>query len=340
MLCELELMKMSPNKHSVTLAEIVDRPQALPDRQPSAESQSGGWLIRFVVVSAIGVLLVGLAAAGAFMLAVKRGNADSNASQRRETPTVAAVIAAQDTPKTDSHPLDPALKIARENLEYIQGNVRDYTSIVIKRERINGTLGETEFCFCKIRNRKMKDGKVEVPLSVYMKFLKPKSVMGREAIWVENQYDGKLIAHDNGFKNLLTVRLDPRGYWAMLGQKYDITEMGIENLVVELLDRGQRERKYNECDVQFFEGAKVGERKCMMIQVTHPEQREHFEFYIAQIFIDQELNVPIRYAAFSWPETEGGEPVLLEEYTYTDIKLNVGLTDKDFDPTNPEYNFP
>ncbi len=35
----------------------------------------------------------------------------------------------------------------------------------------------------------------------------------------------------------------------------------------------------------------------------------------------------------------GGQPQLLEEYTYLNVKLNVGLTDADFDDKNPEYNF-
>ncbi len=31
--------------------------------------------------------------------------------------------------------------------------------------------------------------------------------------------------------------------------------------------------------------------------------------------------------------------MLLEEYTYTDLKLNVGLTDWDFDHRNESYQF-
>ena len=51
---------------------------------------------------------------------------------------------------------------------------------------------------------------------------------------------------------------------------------------------------------------------------------------------------------FSWPRPEGisfpgkndKEPPLVEEYTYSEIKANPGLTDKDFDPANPTYAFP
>ena len=59
-------------------------------------------------------------------------------------------------------------------------------------------------------------------------------------------------------------------------------------------------------------------------------------------FIDTGLMIdpPVRYAAYGWPAVPGGEPQLLEEYTYFNITLNVGLTDEDFSPDNPNYNFP
>ena len=92
--------------------------------------------------------------------------------------------------------------------------------------------------------------------------------------------------------------------------------------------------------MQFFDNAKVDGRPCRMIQITHPVKRPYFDFYRAQIFIDRELNVPIRYAAWTWPENGTDTPVLEEEYNYRDLRLNVGLTDRDFDPDNPHYNFP
>jgi hypothetical protein len=48
----------------------------------------------------------------------------------------------------------------------------------------------------------------------------------------------------------------------------------------------------------------------------------------------------VRYAAYHWPQTQDDKigPVI-EEYTYLDLKINVGLTDADFDPENPNYNF-
>lgn len=239
------------------------------------------------------------------------------------------------------HPLDPVLKIAREGLEHIRKDVRDYTATLVKRERIDGTLTEPEFGFCKFRNRKVEDGKVVVPFAVYMKFLKPAVFAGREVIWVEGANDGKLLAHEvPGLRNILRVKLDPKGALAMKGNRYPITRVGIEELVVELIESGERERKHDECEVQVYKNSKINGRACTTYEVKHPVKRKHFEFHLARVFIDDELNVPLRYAAYSWPTEPGGKPVLEEEYTYMDMKLNVGLTDEDFDPDNAEYQFP
>jgi hypothetical protein len=48
----------------------------------------------------------------------------------------------------------------------------------------------------------------------------------------------------------------------------------------------------------------------------------------------------LKYASYSWPLEEGGEPLLDEEYTYTELQLNVGLDDSDFDTEHPDYRFP
>jgi hypothetical protein len=239
-----------------------------------------------------------------------------------------------------AHPLDPALKRAQEGLTYIEENVDDYTATIVKQERIGGKLGETQFISAKIRNRKVKDGKVVVPFAVYMKFVKPDDVKGREVIWAEGQNNGKLIAHEAGLLGFKRFHLKPEGVIAMMGQLYPITKIGIQTLVEELILRGERERKHGECEVNFYKNTKVDKRSCTLIQVMHPTKRDHFDFYRARIYIDNELQVPIRYAAWSWPEKPGGEPVLLEAYTYRNIKLNVGLTDKDFDPDNPDYDYP
>ena len=194
---------------------------------------------------------------------------------------VASVGAPQ--PKVE-HEIDPALRIARESLQHIRTNVNDYTALFVKRCRVDGVLPPLQYSNLKIRNRKVVNGTLATPMSVYLDFLKPSDVKGREVIWVEGKNNGNLIAHQGGLARFVTVRLDPTGYLAMRNQRYPITEIGIENLLIKIIEAGEHDRNYGECDVQVFKNAKVGKITCTMVQVTHPIQRDHFDFHIARVF--------------------------------------------------------
>ncbi len=238
---------------------------------------------------------------------------------------------------TDQHQLDPALKIARDGLAHLRNDVADYTAVMVKREMVKGTLTGPDRMQMKVRSRKKKDDELLTPLSVYLKF--ETAPVGREVIWVENQNDGKLTVNEPSVSGLLgRLSLPPDGFLAMQGQRYPIYNIGFEFLVEELIRFGEHDRQYGECDVTINDNVTVEGRPCTLVEVRHPVKRPYFEFHIAKIFIDHELQVPIRFASYSWPAEKGGQPVLLEEYTYLDVKVNVGLTDADFDPD--KYGFP
>lgn len=252
------------------------------------------------------------------------------------TPATSIVDAAT----ADAHPLDPALHIARQALMRFEATVEDYTGTIIKRERIGGSLGGEARMEFKIRTRKKEGDKLVRPLQVYLKFSDPWLSRGREVIWTENANEGKLVAHEGGLKNLVRVSLAPTDNLAMMGNKYPITEIGLGKLVEKLIEKGERDKKVGPCTVNIEDGFEVAGRRCQKIEVIHPVPDVRFDFHMAQIFIDTERMIPLRYAAFMWPDKPGSPPPLEEEYTYTDVKINVGLKDSDFDPDNPAYKYP
>jgi len=226
----------------------------------------------------------------------------------------------------------PALRWAYEGKRHLE-KIQDYSAIMVKRERHDGKLSNYEYMAIKVRHR---------PFSVYMYFLDPPSLRGQEVIYVAGRNNGKMWAHPPpGLRNKLigTISLDPTSPIAMRGNHYPITELGILNLVQRLLEVGEHDAQYGECEVKFLPGAKINGRSCTCLQVVHPVPRRTFLFHMARIFVDDELSIPVRYEAHDWPREPGGQPELIEEYTYLDVKLNVGFTDADFDIRNPAYGF-
>jgi negative regulator of sigma E activity len=63
------------------------------------------------------------------------------------------------------------------------------------------------------------------------------------------------------------------------------------------------------------------------------------EYQVGRIYLDKQSRLPVRAEMFSWPAKADDDPPLLEQYTYSSVRINVGLTDADFDRHNPDYRF-
>jgi hypothetical protein len=246
-----------------------------------------------------------------------------------EAPTALSMTSLPSSTKVaaNEHPLLPVLRWAQKGLPAIE-NLKDYSATLVRRERVHGKLSGYEYVFIKIRHQ---------PFSVYGRFLAPTGVKGQEVIYIAGQNQGNLLAHKPRMR--ATIAIHPEGMVAMAGRRYPLTEIGLVNLVRRLVEVGRDDLHYGECEVKYITGAKVDNRSCTVIQVTHPTPRDAFRFHIARIFVDDELKAPIHYESFNWPDEPGGSPKLIEEYTYLDLKLNNGFTDEDFSVKNPDYNF-
>lgn len=208
--------------------------------------------------------------------------------------------------------------------------IHDYTCTFSKRERIKGQLTPLHVLAMKVRTR---------PSSIYIRFRQPAA--GREAIYIAGQNDGKVLAHDVGLNKLLagTLRLEPTGSRAMEDNRHPITQAGIGPLLHTLETRWSSELDPSESVVVIREDEKVRGRGCQMIETTHPCRDSEYMFYRVRLFIDHQLGLPIHFEAYDWPSSPKVPAELMEEYSYEDLKINVGLSDRDFDVSNADYAF-
>ncbi len=258
----------------------------------------------------------------------------SPAPEPSGVPRVASALGhgATPAPTPGAAAADP-ITLARRAVADCQARFRqvhDYTCTFHKRERINGRLTSPHIMAMKARTE---------PTSVYFKFQAPNK--GREAIYVAGRNGGRILAHDVGFGKLLagTMRLDPKGTMAMEENRHPVTEAGIGHMLDTIARHWAFELSPGESLVSFHHDVRVDNRPCTMIETIHPRKNPEFLFHAVKLYIDHELGLPIRFEAYDWPKHPGSAPELVEEYTYRNLRVNVGLRDQDFDPSNAQYSF-
>lgn len=237
------------------------------------------------------------------------------------------------------HALVPVLAYAQRGLAAIEQDVRDYSCVMVARQRRQGKLSKYQYMEAKVRHAQNSNGE-QTPFSIYMRFQRPSDVHGREVLYVDGERNGDMLVR-NGGKRLpnLTLQLDPHSDRVLQESRYPITDMGIKNMVRRLIEVVEDEMATDDCEVKFFENAKLNGRSCTHILVTHRTREAGSRFHMARVLVDNELQVPVYVASYGWPKSEGGKPVLMEEIAFTNLKLNVGLTDSDFSSNNPSYGF-
>ncbi len=272
------------------------------------------------------------------------------AQQSAETPAVDVAKAATDTntntntkPPAEKtaefvHPLMWTVDFAKSRSDYIRRTVRDYSCRLIKRERIDGELQPYQLARLKVRSEQRLDGEIIKPMAVFIQFLGPSRLKDRRVLYIDGQNDGQALVRKGGsVLKHLQLSIDPHGSAAKRESNYPITDVGFDKFVDRLIQRANddiaRDPTAENTKVSYFRNAKVGDRKCLHIRVVHPRPGNDMEFHIASLYVDNELQVPTKLAVYGWPEFEGDQPPVNEEYTYVDLRLNVGLADTNFSET-------
>ncbi|MEX0700464.1 MAG: DUF1571 domain-containing protein [Planctomycetales bacterium] len=277
------------------------------DRMPHTRAGTTGWLLdRRRVVRLLAACAVAVAAGP--LLAQSR-------------------VASRPTEAADNHPLSPAIRYARTGYDALD-KVQDYHARFVKQEWIDGGFA--------VQTMEMKLR--EKPFSVYLKFGPPHE--GREVLYVDGRNGGQLLARDSGIKSLVgTISLDPTGRTAMAGNRYPVTMIGMRKMLDSLVAQWEQDRRQADVAVKYYPDAKVGDLRCKVIESTIPTRREGAKFHRTRLYLDADNGLPIRLQQYDWPAQAGAEPPLVEEYSYLELRTNLGLADGDFDVKNPEYGF-
>lgn len=210
------------------------------------------------------------------------------------------------------------------DMESAYRKIRDYTAVMYKQERVKGTLQPSETIEVKFRK----------PLSVYLKWTGDVNP-GQEAIYVAGWNDGQMRAHKGSFPDV-TVNLKPTSSMAMRGNRHPITQAGFGH-TIGLVAHDARRSEENPGDgveyVDLGESTVHGAASRCLEQRVPSAAGAHYYAARARVCFDLRSRMPTRVTVWD------AQDQLLEDYGYAKVKLDVGLTDLDFDPANPAYKF-
>lgn len=221
---------------------------------------------------------------------------------------------------------------AKERFETINRQFGSYACIVTMRETVGGELQDMRRAQMIFRAE---------PFSVYMKYITPDDIVGREIVYVEGQYNDRIIVTKGGYRPALahiTRAIKPDSQLARSESNHSLKELGIASMMKQLLDVAHSAEQFPDCKIEFFENASIDNRACTVIQITHEPKSNVFPFYKGQVFIDNQYQVPVRFVCYNWPDSSG-IATIQEEFTYTNIIPNISVSDADFDYRNPRYEF-
>lgn len=203
------------------------------------------------------------------------------------------------------------------------GEVHDYTAIFLRREMIRGFLREQETIHLRFQR----------PFKVYMKWLEGPG-KGREGLYVAGSNEDRFLVHEaRGFRSLVTAAMEPDHPRVLQESRHPITDVGIGRLLEIIAGNARRGSREGVLRLLDRGPGDVAGRPVRQIEGILPrDPSQGYYCYRVLVSFDQENGLPLRVVVYDWNNR------VVEEYTYTELRLNPGLTDQDFDPDNPDYD--
>lgn len=211
-----------------------------------------------------------------------------------------------------------------DKMEASYANVRDYTALFRRQERIDGDWRPEEVSFLKFQR----------PFKVYVRWLSGPPE-GREAIYVQGANQNKVVIHEaQGFSSFFSFLLDPGSRRILKDSRYPFTEIGIGRLIERVGRDARRAWARGELRLVDRGRSKIGGREVRQVEGILPlDQKAGYSSYRMILTIDEENGLPIHASLYGW------DNALTGEYGYSELRLNPGLGEADFEPSNPAYNF-
>jgi outer membrane lipoprotein-sorting protein len=211
-----------------------------------------------------------------------------------------------------------------KSMQKAHDGISDYVTVLHQKQRFGDELSPEERILLKFKK----------PFSVYMKWLDGKD-QGREIIFIEGANDGKMWIHNGSFPDI-TFCLAPETCKSLSNGRHTVQEAGF-GYIADRIARDIARAKSRPLDKvscwDYGQRQVLGEPSRCFELVTPP--RKESGYYGHRAYICQSMRTGLLNKITVWDFRK----LLVEDFGFEKTKVNVGLTEKDFDPDNPDYGF-
>jgi hypothetical protein len=225
---------------------------------------------------------------------------------------------APEAPKAGADALAAMLGESRTAL----GKSRDYTCTFTRQEMRKGTLSGEEVGEMKVRSN---------PVGVYVRFARPEAIAGMEVAYtgrksLKVRYRPAGTAGSRGFQTLDT---DDAKF--LSANRHPVTEWTMAAGIERVASAVAREKTLNN-PVEVYTGEyQFAGRNVIRYEVL--TRRPHAFRYAHRmlVYVDKDTKLPLRFESYDQPKSGAAVGDLLEAYSFSDVKLNVGIGESAFD---------
>jgi hypothetical protein len=258
---------------------------------------------------------------------------DNGARPAVRTPSVVtpAIAYTAPLPKTtinndDLAKTDP-LALLQLALHRYQNSVSDYQCTFTKQERIQGELGQDQQIQIRFR---------EMPFSVLMEWTR-NAGDAKRVLYVQGQWqnsDGDDLAKiepQGAIARLLvkSVALPINGSAARAQSRRTIDQFGFGNALKLIIDYAGTAVRSGQGSLTYAGQGELDGRSTWILKRTLPYTADGGEWpdRVLIVHIDREWLLPIACYTFA----DDAQQTMLAKYEFSNVRLNTGLTPKDFD---------
>jgi hypothetical protein len=203
------------------------------------------------------------------------------------------------------------------------GKARDYTCTFTRQEQRDGSLSGEQVAEMRVRTS---------PAGVYVRFARPEAIAGMEVAYSAARKGTKMRyrpAGVPGARGFQTLDTDDEKFLAE--NRHPVTEWTMSAVIDRVAAATAREKTLNNPVEVYASDYKFAGRAVTRYEVL--TRRPHALRYAHRmlVYVDKETKLPVRYEAYDQPKNGAAVGELFEAYSFSDLKLNVGLGENAFD---------